>query len=419
VIHPLSISQLIFDTVPQLYEANAGKYPVDLRMAGESSRVYSLVPLTPALQDYLQQAEATWEELRPMTEGEISQIIEREWIQQKFVISWLERRTKVRAWGAVLDYVRRLSRRLTENNAMSKTLVILPDSAQVGNRNPNASRISDPAYFKVLDWLGNSPYTYFQVTEDLRILSFSAIGSNSPSSRKASEIPASFRFYPDFLHPVISNLPHPDAVVVHLAVNGSILVADQEGMIASKRSLESWTVFDIDHVLESMATILNRQIQESGCTTRPSFVACSLFQILFDISLKRHGGLLILDQRENLSRYVVKGIDRDSESPLMTLFTEKAFNGVDYSSADVRKLVELSSIDGALILDLYGNLLQIGSMIVSHPSTPNRFGMREAAAYSAAAHGATALKISADGHMSVFFTTPDCTFDQVHQFHFR
>jgi DNA integrity scanning protein DisA with diadenylate cyclase activity len=164
---------------------------------------------------------------------------------------------------------------------------------------------------------------------------------------------------------------------------------------------------------------MKRQLDTSACLTEPECVACSLFQILFDISMKRHGGLLILDDPSNINQYVGKGIERNSTSPLNVIFTHSAFSGLVYSIPEVRKLVELSSIDGALILDLHGNLLQVGSMIMSHPSTPNRFGMREAAAYSATKHGATAFKVSADGHMSMFFSTPRHTGTDVHQFDFR
>lgn len=411
-MNPLSISRLIFDTIPQLYEARAGQFPVDLKVSGEKNRVYSLVKLSPALEGYLDHAASVWEELSPMTEGEISQIIEREWIQQKFVIAWLESQTRITQWTLILDYVRRLSRRFPENQAMTKTMVIEP-----GYATPTSANLADPEYFKVLDWLGSSDHTFFRVAEDLGIKSF-----ESPALTLAEEA-GGFRFYPDALHPIISGVQSSasaaDAVVVHLASNGSILIANSTGLIASKRALESWTVYDIEHVIDSVGAAMAPQLKGEERENEASCVACSLFQILFNISMKRHGGLLIVDRPQNLSQYVIKGIERREDAPLGALFTQSAFNGQNYSPSDVRKLVELSTIDGALCLDPQGNLLQVGSMIMSHPSTPNRFGMREAAAYSAARHGASAFKVSSDGHMSLFFSTPDLTGKDVHQFDFR
>lgn len=404
---PLSISRLIFDTIPQLYEASHGPYPIDLRINGEEARVYSLAPLTPALKHYLERASVIWEELRPMTEGEISQIIEREWVQQKFVVDWLESRTQIQSWGSILDYVRRLSRRLTENQALAKTIVVEPgftDSTHV--------KISDPDYLKVFDWLGTSPYTYFRVKEDLGIQAFEALPTADVDA------PQGFRFYPDWLHPIIGSLKDPNAIVVHLSDNDNIFVADRNGLIASKRALESWTIYDIEHVMNSVALAMKGKMNQSACQARPIPVARSLFQILFDVSMKRHGALLILDEPENLHRYVVKGIERGPHSALNSIFPHSPNAELLYTIPEVRRLVELSSVDGALILDLHGSLLQVGSMVLSHPDAPNRFGTRETAAFSAAKNGAVAFKVSADGAMSLFFTSHEFTNGEVHRFDF-
>jgi DNA integrity scanning protein DisA with diadenylate cyclase activity len=404
---PLSISRLIFDTIPQIYEATKGPHPIDLRINGEEARVYALAPLTPALRTYLDRASVIWEDLRPMTEGEISQIIEREWIQQKFVVDWLQTRTRIQSWGRILDYVRRLSRRLTENQALAKTIVVEP-----GRSEPGCLKISDPDYFKVFDWLGTSQYTHFRVKEDLGIQVFDALPSADPQGQQG------FRFYPDWLHPVISSLKGPDDVVVHLADNDSIFVADRNGLLASKRALESWTIYDIEHIMDSVGQAMKGKMQESACQARPIPVSRSLFQVLFDVSMKRHGALLILDEPENLARYVIKGIERGTSSALNSLFPHSPNAELLYTIPEARRLVELSSVDGALILDLHGNLLQVGSMILSHPDAPNRFGTRETAAFSAAKNGAIAFKISADGSMSLFFTVRELTNGEVHRFDF-
>jgi hypothetical protein len=290
---------------------------------------------------------------------------------------------------------------------MAKTIVI--DAGEDVN---GGVKISDPDYLKVFDWLGSTSHTYFRVTENLRIKAYEAL-----PAMDASE--TGFRFYPDFLHPVISSLSDYQSVVVHISENGSIIVANKDGLVASKRALESWTVYDIDHVLESVAEVFKPHLSFNECTAGGNSVACSLFQILFDVMMKMQGALIIIDDLENLNNYLIKGIDRSSNSPLATVFSQSSTDELLYSASEVRKLVELSSIDGALVLDLHGTLQQIGSMVVAHPTTPNRFGTREAAGYSAAKNGATAFKVSADGHMSMFFTTEDLTGSEVHRFDFR
>jgi hypothetical protein len=277
-----------------------------------------------------------------------------------------------------------------------------------GNASADAPHLTDENYFKVFDWLGAAHLTYFRVDEELRIKSLEAI-----SLTDIAEL-TSYRFYPDFLHPIIDTIKHTDSVIVHVNVEGDILVANATGIIASNRK-GRWTIFDTDHLIQSVAKILDEKMGNEIKKNDPTCVACSLFQILFDVSFKRHGGLILIDHPANIPAYVVKGIERHEHSPLNTIFTHRAFDGLEFSVAEVRKLVELSSVDGALILDMQGNLLQIGSMIMSHPSAQNSFGARDTAAYSAAKNGATTFKISTDGEVSILFTVNSFTDGQVHR----
>lgn len=401
-----SISRLIFDTVPQIYEAESGPHPVDLGIAGDDSRVFSTLPLSDDLKTYLAKAASIWEDLRPMTDGEVTQLIERDWIQQKFAVVWLEMKTGISSWSIIIDYFRRLSQRTVENRQITKTVVIEP-----GERAQGSASLADESYFKVFDWLGTTPVTYFQVDEGLGIKALEAVSLTDIKDLQG------YRFYPDRLHPIISSLKDPKSIVVHLSRDRAVLIASREGVLASKRPGESWIIYDKDHLIGSVAEVMKRQLNgRTPHSENPVCVACSLFQILFDISMKRQGGLIILDHADNLSRYVVKGIERDVHSPLYRIFTHSPFNGLEFTIPEVRKLVELSSVDGALILDLQGNLVQVGSMVVSHPSALNHFGTRDAAGFSAAKFGATSFKISADGAVNMFFMIPSITGEQVHQF---
>lgn len=404
-MNALSISRLIFDTVPQLYEAEEGPFTVKLRVSGEpEAKIFSILPLSEDLERYLARSSEIWEELRPITEGEITQAIEREWIQQKFVVAWLELKTGVKDWGFILDYFRRLERRTTENFHPSKTILIEP-----GKKDPSAISLADSAYFKVFDWLGSSLSTYYRVDERLAIHALEAV------SYTAIQDLSGYRFYPDRLHPILSAVQDPNGVVVHSS-GRTLWIAHKQRIIAAKRIGESWTIYDKEHLIESVATVVDRQLSQNVASESPYCVACSLFQIFFDISMKHHGGLIIIDRPDNLKKYVVKGIEREVGSAMNRIFTHSPFNGLEFSAPEVRKLVELSSIDGALILDLRGNLLQVGSMILAHPDSVSRFGTRDAAAHSAAQFGATSFKISADGQVTMYFCPEPGRSDRVSRF---
>jgi len=400
-----SISRLIFDTIPQIYEAESGPYQVNLGIAGDDSVLFSTMALSDDLKSYLAQAANIWEDIRPLTDGEVTQVIERDWVQQKFAVAWLESRTGISNWAFIIDYFRRLSQRTTENRQLSKTIVI-----EAGERVNGSASLADETFLKVFDWLGSTPMTYFRVDEWLGIKALEAVSLTDIKDLKG------YRFYPDRLHPIISSLKDEKSVVVHLSEDGAFLIADRDGVIAAKRRGESWTIYDRDHLIESVAEVMKSQLERVQASEDPTCVACSLFQILFDISIKRHGGLIVLDHPNNLSKYVVKGIERDTHSPLNHIFTHSPFNGLEFTIPEVRKLVELSSVDGALILDLQGNLVQVGSMVVSHPAALNHFGTRDAAGFSAARFGATSFKISADGKITMFFMLPSRSGEQVHRF---
>jgi hypothetical protein len=401
-----SITRLIFDTIPQIYEAEDGPHRVDIPISGERNSIFSVVPLSDDLKSYIYSTAAIWDELNPMVEGgRLTQIIEREWVQQKFAVAWLEKKTGIVTWNQILDYFRRLSRRTLENRAVSKTLLIEPGQFEDGG-----ASLTDQNFFKVFDWLGSSPLTYYRVDENLRIKGLEAVSVTGVEDLQG------YRFYPDLLHPAVSCLKDSKSIIVNLSRDGDLKIADRDGILVTKRVGEPWLIYDKDHLIESMAKVLEQRLPETPKNKDSLCVACSLFQIIFDISMKRQGGLIILDDPKNLSRYIVKGIERDAHSPLNRIFTHSPFNGLEFSIPEARKLVELSSVDGAVILDLHGELVQIGSMVISHPSAVSHFGTREAAAFSAAQFGATALKISADGQASVFFTMPTKTGEQVQRF---
>jgi hypothetical protein len=398
-----SATHLIFETVPQIFESETGPHRVLLQVEGENYPLHSLIPLSPELKEYLEICSAIWDDLKPMTDGKLTQVIERQWIQQKYAIAWLEARTRIKQWPLIIDYARRLRLRTIENQSVSKTFVIELDLAD-----ENAPRLSDEHYFKVFDWLGSNNLTYFRVDETLQIKALEAISLTDVDELQ------SYRFYPDFLHPILDTIKGTDAVVFHINSQGDILIANRDGILASNRN-DRWTVFDVDHLIGSVAQILDEKLGPVIAQNDPTCVACSIFQILFDVSFKRHGGLIVIADPATMPEFVIKGIERSPNSPLNTIFTHQAFDGLEYSVSEVRKLVELSSVDGALVLDGRGNLVQVGSMIVTHPLAQNAFGARDTAAYSAAKYGATSFKVSADGAVSILFTLQAFPDGQVHR----
>ena len=68
------------------------------------------------------------------------------------------------------------------------------------------------------------------------------------------------------------------------------------------------------------------------------------------------------------------------------------------------RLLELANVDGALVFD-DDHLLAVGAILESHPSVGNQFGARVTAARSGYLWGACPVSVSADGDVTVYFTS--------------
>jgi DNA integrity scanning protein DisA with diadenylate cyclase activity len=75
----------------------------------------------------------------------------------------------------------------------------------------------------------------------------------------------------------------------------------------------------------------------------------------------------------------------------------------EYEMRKKKMLLELASMDGAIIFDS-ANVLAVGAMIETHPFANDCAGARATAAKSAVHHGGTPIKISSDGEISLHFS---------------
>ena len=69
-----------------------------------------------------------------------------------------------------------------------------------------------------------------------------------------------------------------------------------------------------------------------------------------------------------------------------------------------RRLIEMASVDGAVIFDDH-HLLAVGAIIEAHSCVGSQLGARATAARSAYLWGAHPVKVSSDGDVAVYFTS--------------
>jgi hypothetical protein len=140
-------------------------------------------------------------------------------------------------------------------------------------------------------------------------------------------------------------------------------------------------------------------------------VGCNMFELALDLSYRRHGGLLIFDPKHEAIGNIANDDSKltrgagvtpsDRQALCEVVRTAQMGDSASFSKIK-RRLVELASMDGAVIFD-EREVLAIGAMIKHHPEVGNHFGARETAAYSALHWGGRPMKVSADGDILIPF----------------
>lgn len=167
-----------------------------------------------------------------------------------------------------------------------------------------------------------------------------------------------------------------------------------------------WHVYDVQTMKNCICDIVSEYR-----------VGCNMFELLLDFSYKRHGALLIYDPEHKVIENIVNkeslllnneliDISREMLSPSVSCIN---MGGQNMSLRKKRIMIELASMDGALIFDS-NSILAFGSMIKTHPKAGNHSGARETAFESAFLYGGRPFKVSSDGDISIRFSNGKLTF---------
>jgi hypothetical protein len=399
------------DTIPQLYQAGDGPFIQSFHFGDLEARRCSLRELGPPLLQYVDKSLKGLADYCADRNTSLPSVMHYERVQQVCASLWLETQTGISTWDRIIDYFLRTQKRTIENWAIAKSFVIDP-SPLSPSHGVSSRKIDflDPRNQRLIDWLATSPFTFFRVTPELEFIAYEAVAHR----------PVDFSpdYIPDFLWPMASQVSDATQfgrpILVDSNQRGDLLISDRQRIIAA-RIKSRWTVYDqitlesaIYHCLKQGETIRDSQSLKQ--------LAHTLFRILFDVSFKRHGGLIIVD--EDLARvrkYASGGVFVDDASDFTKIIPTHSFGERSPDVTAVRKLIELTSIDGAILLSSSGLMLGYGAMIRPHPAVGDSSGARTLAAKSAARHGAIAFSVSADGEILSYFQTKKYSGDSVHQ----
>jgi hypothetical protein len=368
--------------VPQWYEASCGPHHYWIAAGGEPRDFYSHRPLTPRLKDLLEYMNANlpeWDEGLPefATRSSYAQI------QQSIAIYWLRQYDADVDWEKLLNYFEELEYRTYENSAIAVTLVVCKERGR--------GDITDPIVQKILDPLAASPHTYIRCSQRLKFIDLCEIGWSDVTETEA------YGFHPEFLRPLVSIL-RPGEIGVHLNRHKDVIIVDEDGLLAARRKGE-WFLYDV-------ATFKNCM----GDALGDYRVGCNIFEIVFDLSYKRCGALLVYDPKNKLAKKIINSdallglrtIDNKAREMIGPAVKHIPMGDRQRKNRKKRVFLELASLDGATIFN-NRRVIAFGAMIRLHAEAGSHTGARSTAAHSAYFWGAQPIKISADGEISVLF----------------
>lgn len=143
---------------------------------------------------------------------------------------------------------------------------------------------------KILDPIGCSQQTYIHVDKNLNYIDYKEILWSEITDSK------DYKFNPEFLQPFKSVLG-AGKYSVHLTRKGDIVIMANYGLLVTCRKGQ-WSIYDV-------ATFKNSIVDIVGDYR----VGCNLFEIMLDLSYRRHGALLIYDPKHSVIDHIV---NRDS-----------------------------------------------------------------------------------------------------------
>ena len=398
------IAREIIRLVPHWYEAAFGPEQFSIPVGSRSVRFCNHSRLTPALRTFLTRISARTQTL-PLEHfvnlpGLIDVVLE------SFAIEWLQMHSPGTDWVRFIRYLESIARRTYENQPVALNLII--------RQGRGSGDITRPYIQKFFDRLASSTFSFLAVDSDLRLIEY---GEVSWSQVQASP---SYKFHPEFLHPIHSVMDETD-FSAHLTTGGDLIIMSKAGLLATRRN-RKWKIYDVRTFKNSLAYCLGSH-----------YAGANLFEVVFDLSFRRQGSLLIYDPNHLISDHILNGesiiedprqgktaTTRRGAAKSATGETKPAPRGetgqkliVD-SIADIsvgrragslrrkRRLIEMCGVDGAVVFD-DERLLAVGALIRSHPDVGNQLGACATAARAAYLWGGRPIKVSSDGDVTIHF----------------
>lgn len=379
-LNELILLNAVIDTVSHWYKSELGENRYTLRCGDVTEQFCSQSELTPQLKDFRIYSinklnQWKYEISQEPTPTTLSQI------RQDLVLKWLKISNPDIDWTSLLTHIEKLKYRTYENLPVRRNIVITPGDGNI--------HIDSDAIQKLIDPLTSTFFTYLRVDYNLNSLGFDQISW--------SEIDDSgHKFYPEFLHPLISILREGE-YSIHLTSTDDVIILDRSGLLASYRK-GKWFIYDALSFKKTIDSIIGQ----------PD-VAGNVIELVLDLSYMKNGALLIYDPDHRIvENHVINpdSIIRNTDHVAYSLISRDLcsinMGAAGDGSWKKRLITDVAKIDGAVIFD-QEKILAVGALISPHLKEADQLGARTTAARSVFRYGAIPFKISSDADITIFF----------------
>jgi len=297
------VTDAVLSLIPGWYHSDGGKLRLKLEIGENPETFFVVRELTPDMWTLKKYAESNSALFKGFVKN-LPRPVAIDLIQEYLALKWLDLTHPDIEWRKVLAYFRELSERTYENATVTKNLIVT--SNQDGNHDITQSR-----HAKIFDVLSSSPNCFIKVDKELRFVGYDEIKWESIKDTE------DYKFHPEFLQPFHSALQDRE-ISIHLTLRRDLIVLGRGGIIATKRK-NRWKIYDSNNLKNCLGDILCGNYR----------VGCNMYEVLFDLSFRRHGALLIFDPLNKLSGQVVTrthGSNRMfTKQTLLILFCEIGF----------------------------------------------------------------------------------------------
>jgi len=378
----------IIDLVPHWYEAPCGPQRFSITIGDQALEFCNHFELTPRLRTFLETIGRLIGNLPLESFAQYPGLSDV--LLESIAIEWLRVGSAAIHWVPLVKYLSMLARRTNENLPVSLNLVIKPGVGQ--------DDVTRPAMQKFVDHLASSPGVYLAIDAQLRIMDYAEVRPGPV------EIIYSSAFVPSFLQPIHTEMG-PEDFSAHVTRNGDVILMDIQGVLAARRK-GKWKVFDVPAFRRSLFLCIGNE-----------FVATNLLDILLELSFTRQGALFIYDPLHCMRGHILNqesivsdrwlsepdpGAVPSGQSVFSLFLKDIAFGMPAGTIGSKRRLLEIATVDGAVVFDHLG-LLAVGAIVESHPEVGNQLGARSTAARSSFLWGSHPTAVSSDGEISVYF----------------